>query len=295
MESFFFFDSHEESWYNTSVMGILADQHVHSHHSGDSEERMEAVAERAIACGLTSLCFTEHEDFDYPAVDDAEITAQTFLLDAAGYRQEFLRIKDLYADRITLHFGVELGLQPIDTVVAENRRFLEASPFDFVIASTHVAGRRDPYYASFYEGRTEEEALHEIFAETLENIRIFDDFDVVGHLDYPIRYLPSGRGQLDLFASKGVLDEIFRLIIRRGQGLDLNTEQIRRGYDEMNPSLALLSRYRELGGRVITFGSDAHRAERVAGFFDRAESIARKAGFTEYCVYEGRKPVFVSM
>ncbi|MCR5094508.1 MAG: histidinol-phosphatase HisJ family protein [Lachnospiraceae bacterium] len=275
-------------------MGILADQHVHSHHSGDSRERMEAVAGQAIERGLTSLCFTEHEDYDYPAVDDPRITAQTFLLDLEAYRQEYLRIRDQFSDRITLHFGVELGLQPLASVISENCRFVQNAPFDLVIASTHVAGRRDPYYPSFYEGRTEEEALREIFAETLENIRLFEDFDVVGHLDYPIRYLPSGRQRIDLSASRELLDEIFRLLIRREQGLDLNTEQIRRGYDEMNPSRELLARYHELGGRIITFGSDAHQAERVAGFFDRAERIAREAGFTEYCVYENRKPAFIA-
>ena len=274
-------------------MSILSDQHVHSHHSGDSEERMEAVAEQAIALGLTSLCFTEHEDYDYPVTEGSDLTPTTFLLDAGAYRQEFLDIRKRYEDRIRLHFGVELGLQPIGEVVEENRRFAAAWPFDLVIASTHVAGRMDPYYPSFYEGRSEEEGMRAVFAETLENIRQFEDFDVVGHLDYPVRYLPSGRKHIDLSASRGILDEIFRLIIRRGQGLDVNTEQLRRGYDEMNPSRALLTRYHELGGRIITFGSDAHQAGRLAGFFDRAEKIVRECGFTGYYVYEDRHPVYV--
>ncbi|MCR5675451.1 MAG: histidinol-phosphatase HisJ family protein [Lachnospiraceae bacterium] len=268
-------------------MSITADQHVHSHHSADSEERMERIAEQAIAAGLRDLCFTEHNDFDYPDVGDEEIKKTTFYLDTDAYHEEYLSVRERYADRIRLHFGVELGLQP--HLAEENRAFVQAKPYDLVIASIHVSRGRDPYYPAFYEGRTEEEAMREILEETLENIRVFDDFDVLGHLDYILRYVPSGRQTMDMDPFSDLLDEILALLIRRGQGLDLNSQPIwKKGYPEMNPSRQILLRYRALGGRIITFGSDAHRAANVAGGFDRAAALARACGFDGYAVYSGR-------
>lgn len=270
-------------------MAITADQHVHSHHSGDSEARMEDVAEQAIARGLTHLCFTEHMDIDYPDVGDPEIDGDTFLLDADTYYLEYCEVRDRYADRIRLCYGLEIGLQP--HIADENRWFVQSHPFDLVIGSTHVCKRRDPYYPAFYEGRSEEAAIRDVLGETLENIRVFDDFDVLGHLDYIIRYLPSGRRTVDTAPFADLIDEILKLIIRRGQGLDLNTAPVwKKGYPEMNPSRQILRRYYELGGRFITFGSDAHHAQHVAGAFDTAEKIAAECGFTEYCIYRERKP-----
>ncbi|MCR5177713.1 MAG: histidinol-phosphatase HisJ family protein [Lachnospiraceae bacterium] len=272
-------------------MSILADQHIHSHHSGDSDESMERIADSAIAAGLKYLCFTEHMDFDYPPVDDPELTPDTFILDADPYKAEYLRIRDRYAGRIELMLGTEIGMQP--HVAIENRDFCRSLEPDLVVASIHVVKRRDPYYPSFYEGRSEEEAVAETLEETLENIRLFEDFDVLGHMDYIIRYLPSRRKTVDMSAFSPVVDEILKLLIRRGQGLDLNTAPLTRGFPHMHPSHYILERYRDLGGRVITFGSDAHKCENVASCFDTAEKEARDCGFEEYCVFRSRKPEFI--
>ena len=135
---------------------ILADQHVHSHHSGDSTAPMEEEAQAAIGLGLKSLTFTEHQDACYPQVEDRTITPETFLLDADAYEQEYRQIREAYAGRITLRFGVELGLQMLPAVVESNRAFVSRRAFDLVIGSVHVVGGRDVYYPSFYQGRTED-------------------------------------------------------------------------------------------------------------------------------------------
>ncbi len=270
---------------------ILADQHVHSHHSADCKESMDRIAVCAEEAGLTSLCFTEHNDFDYPPVDDKDLTPDFFEPDITAYHDEYLSIAARHAGRIDLRFGIELGLQ--QHVADRNRALVSEHPFDLVIASIHVARRRDPYFPSFYEGRTEEEALAVIFEETLENIRLFDDFDVLGHLDYAVRYLPSRRQRVDLTPYRDTIDEILRLLIRREQALEINTQSMwKRQYPETHPPRPVLMRYRELGGRIITFGSDAHQADHVGGAFAGAAAIAREAGFTEYAVYRARSAEF---
>ncbi len=271
-------------------MSILADQHVHSHHSGDSRESMTRIADSAIAAGLGYLCFTEHLDFDYPAVDDPSLTPDKFILDPDPYVSEYREVRDLYAGRIDLRLGIEIGMQP--HVVDENKDFISHLDPDLVIASVHVIDRRDPYYPSFYEGISEENAMRQALECTLENIRVFEDFDVLGHMDYILRYLPSRRREMDMSDYSDVTDEILKLLIKRGQGLDLNTAAFTKGFPHMHPAPSILRRFRELGGRVITFGSDAHVCENVASFFAEAEKEARDCGFDEYCVFKGRKPEF---
>ncbi|MBQ7678276.1 MAG: histidinol-phosphatase HisJ family protein, partial [Butyrivibrio sp.] len=169
-------------------MSITADYHLHSHHSGDSEAPMADMADAALARGLTEICFTEHEDLDFP--DSADGPGSIFLLDAATYRSEWETLHPQYAGRLDIRFGVELGLQP--HLVEQNRSFLTAQPYDFVIGSVHIADRRDPYYPDFYEGRTLQEAYRAYFEDVLENIRLMPEIDVLGHMDYPVRYAPGG-------------------------------------------------------------------------------------------------------
>ena len=115
---------------------IVTDLHLHSSHSGDCKEPMEAVAESAIELGLKEICFTEHYDMDYPQEEDCDFT-----LDTDEYLKHFKSCKKSFEGRIKLLFGVELGLQPH---LAESLRDYSASyPFDFIIGSSHLANGKE--------------------------------------------------------------------------------------------------------------------------------------------------------
>lgn len=274
-------------------MQILADYHVHSHHSGDSDAPMNEVVESAISKGLKFLCFTEHMDIDYPEYPQDNITKNTFLLDAKTYKNEFLKIKDKYKDQIELHYGVELGLQP--HVLEENKAFLSENDFEFVIGSNHICNRKDPYYPEFFMDRSEQDAMNEFFESTLENIRLFNNYDVLGHLDYAIRYAPTKGADYSYDQHRDIIDEILKQLISDGKGLDVNTKALYSGMPQPNPDINMLKRFRELGGEIITFGSDAHKAADISNKFDTAADIVRAAGFTSYCIFKNRKPVFYNL
>ena len=269
-------------------MPIKADCHMHSNHSADSKATMESMIEAAINTGLETICFTEHQDFDYPDPPDGE--DGPFELNADSYLYELLSMREKYKDKLRIEFGVELGLQTKS--VKKNLIFGREHEYDFIIGSIHLVDGMDPYYPQTFEGKSDDEVYRQYFEEMLENIKKFQNFDVLGHLDYVLRYGPGGKREYKYSEYGEIIDEIFRILIENEKGIEINTGGIKKGMKEFHPCMEALKRYRELGGEIVTVGSDAHRPERVAEYFDRVPDVLKEAGFKYYCIYENRLPEY---
>ena len=269
-------------------MAILADYHLHTSHSTDSDEPMENMILKAIGLGLDQICFTEHMDMEYPSEKGAP--EGEFLLNTDSYLFDLIRFQEKYADKIRILFGVELGLQP--HLSRENTRYIKEHDFDFVIASSHVCNKTDPYLTSFYEGRSEEEAYREYFSSILDNLKCFSDFDVYGHLDYVVRYGPDKDKHYTYEKYKDLLDPILDTLLEKEKGIEINTGGLNRGLSDLHPCKEILKRYRLLGGEIVTVGSDAHNTARIADAFKRAGDTLKECGFQYYTVFEKRKPTF---
>ncbi len=263
---------------------MLWDTHMHCHFSGDCTAHPEEMILSAQEKGLGGICFTDHLDYDYK--EDPAL----FLLDVDAYQKEILALQAKYENNMSIHWGIEIGLQP--HVVNNNLKITQQYPFDFVIGSSHVVHGQDPYYPPFYEGRTEDDAYHEYFMSILENINTDADYDVYGHLDYVVRYGPNKNQFYSYEKYADIIDEILRQLIAKGKGIEINTAGFKYGLGHPNPTEAILRRYRELGGEIITIGADAHKPEHVAYAFDRVPQILKDAGFTHYTVFKKRKPEF---
>lgn len=263
---------------------ILWDTHMHTHHSGDSDASPEEMIEQAKKAGLSGICFTDHYDYDYP--EDKDL----FLIDFDAYHKEMTALKEKYQGDFQVNYGIELGLQP--HVAAHNKQLLEENRFDFVIGSSHVVHGQDPYYPSYYEGREESEAYLEYFLSIAENLKYDLDFDVYGHLDYVVRYGPTQNLHYSYEAYADVIDSILRTLIEKGKGIEVNTGGFRHGLGHPNPTEAILSRYRTLGGEIITIGADAHKPKDIAYGFDKVPELLRRVGFRYYTVFHNRKPRF---
>lgn len=262
---------------------MLWDTHMHTRYSGDSTAEPEDMINAAIQYGLDGICVTDHMDYDYP--NDSEL----FLFDVAAQQRELLMLKEKYKAHIPFLIGIELGLQP--QVSGMNQELLRSYDFDFVIGSSHVVHGFDPYYKEYYEGKSEHEAYLEYFESILENISAFDEFDVYGHIDYVVRYGPNKNEEYSYRRYADVIDEIFIQLIQKGKGIELNTAGLKYGLGHPHPTEDALKRYRELGGEILTLGSDAHKPEHVAYDFKRVPEILRNAGFRYYTVFEKRKPI----
>lgn len=266
---------------------MKADFHLHSFFSGDSDTAPKQVIEAGIQAGLSALCFTDHYDADYP-YDDV-----CFDLDTDAYFAKLSGLRDIYEGRLSVGVGVELGLQPhLDPLY---HSYVERYPFDFVIGSTHLVEGADPYYPSFWEGISADDGIRKYLEITLENIRVFEDFDVYGHLDYIIRYVPVGEKHFSYECYKELVDEILRVLIGRGKGIEVNTGGYKAGLGVPNPCPDILRRYRELGGEILTIGSDAHSAEFVGSYMDEVQDVLRDCGFRYFTLFKGRKAEFVSL
>lgn len=269
-------------------MAIKTDYHLHTSFSGDSTTPMEDMILKAIELGLTSMCFTEHMDMDYVYVKPEE--KGMFELNTDSYLYELANLKEKYSGKIQLLFGVELGVQP--HLRRELAVYAKSFEFDFIIASSHLCNRKDPYYPYFYENRTDEDAYREYFSSILDNLKAFSNFDVYGHLDYVVRYGKTKDADYSYEQYKDILDKILETLIEKEKGLELNTGAISYGLRDLNPCTGILKRYRELGGEIITVGSDAHEPGAIARGFAQAADVLTACGFQYYTTFEKRTPEF---
>lgn len=269
-------------------MSITTDFHMHTSYSEDSEAPMREMVEAGIRKGLTHMCFTEHMDIDFP--ETPSHPAGAFNVNTDSYLYELLMLRDEYKDRIKLLFGIELGIQP--QCLKEIAAYAKSFEFDFVIASSHIIRGMDPYHKEFYEDRPEEESYREYFEATYNNIKKFQNFDVYGHLDYVVRYGPNKDENYTYFKYRDVIDKILNLLIESEKGIEINTASIRKGLKDVHPYRDVLKRYKELGGEIITIGSDAHTPADVAADFNFAEEALKDCGFKYYTVFENRIPEY---
>lgn len=271
-------------------MAILTDYHTHSYFSGDCDTPMENMITKALNVGMSHLCFTEHLDLDYPLREGETLD---FNLDTEKYRKEFLQLKEKYKERLQLLWGVELGLQ--NHIFSQLHDYVNKYPFDFIIASSHLCNGGDPYYPDFFENHKEEEVYHEYFSSILENVKNFTDYDVYGHLDYIVRYGPNKDSNYSYEKYRDIFDSLLKVIIENGKGIELNTGGVKYGLKDLHPATPILKRYKELGGEIITIGSDAHTPENLLHHFSRAKTVLEECGFSYYTIFKERKPIFVPL
>ena len=271
---------------------IFADYHVHSEFSSDSKAPMEQMIEKAIELGLKKICFTDHMDYDFPKVSELR-----FVFDPKAYVQKLEELKDRYHKQIKILTGIELGLQP--HLSQELSMLMKKYSFDFAIGSSHVVDRLDPYFPEYWENRSTEAGIVRYFESIIENIRSYQGFSVYGHIDYIIRYIPGFQPSLssqvhhyDYYTYADLLDEVLKTIIAYDKGIEVNTAGLKYGLSHPHPRPEILKRYLELGGELITIGSDAHKPEHLAYDFHLIPDLLQSLGFRYYATFEQGKPVY---
>ena len=273
---------------------ILSDQHMHSSFSGDSQAEMSDMIESAIKKGLKTICFTDHYDPLFPCYrpDEGPISD----LDTKRYHEnaEKVRSDTNLQKRIRVRIGMELGIYP--KVYDLCKDIVNEYPYDFIILSSHTAKGLDPYFKEYWENIDPIQGIRDYYEEILQNVQNFKDFDVYGHLDYCVRYTNTTKEQRGISNYKEIFREIFRILVDNNKGIEINSGGLRSGnLNEFNPDPEIIAFYKECGGEIITFGSDAHKCEDIAYGIDKACEILKNIGFKYYAVYENRKPEFISL
>jgi histidinol-phosphatase (PHP family) len=263
---------------------IKADVHMHTNFSHDSDSTPEQMAEGAIKKGLEVICFTDHydkDDMDWGPED---------IFDPDAYFEKMVQIREKYKDQIQIRIGVELGLQP--HLGGFYEEFVKKYPFDFVIGSIHSAEGKDIARKRIFEGRTDEETYRIIFREMVEDVKVFNDFDVFGHVDYVARYGRNREKEYSYQRFADEIDEVLKILVENGCGIELNMAGLKYGLPFAHPHTDILKRYRELGGELITVGADGHRPDHIAYDYHKVRDILESCGFKYYAEFKERKPSF---
>lgn len=268
---------------------IFPDYHLHCFFSSDSNETMENIIKSAVDKGMTSICITDHYDMDFP-IQESE-PDMTFDLDMDKYFSYMSDIKDKYKDVIDLRIGVELGIMK-ETQEKLHDYVKKYNYLDFIIASSHLVDGLDPYYPKYFEDKTEFEAYYHYFETILDNVKNFKDYNVYGHLDYIMRYGPNKADNFNFSDYYDLFKEVLETIIYDGKGIEINTGSLYKGMSFPHPHIEILKLYKELGGEIITVGSDAHKNEFVGYGFDIAKNILLNNGFKYYTTFKNMKPTF---
>jgi histidinol-phosphatase (PHP family) len=265
---------------------IISDCHLHSSFSSDSTAPLESMVQRGISLGLKAMCMTEHLDFDYPENSEG----LDFLLDYDAYQNKLFELKEQYADQIELLFGIEMGL--MDYLGERYKKIADAYPFDFIIGSSHLVNGIDPYEPEYFKEYGSKKGMQIYFESILANIDGCKDLDyqVYGHLDYAIRYAPEKNSFFNFKDYQEIIEEILKKLIRKDKGIEVNTTGFRYGLGQPNPHFDIIKCYHDLGGEILTIGSDAHKPEDMAYAFKELPALLKKAGFGHYTLFRNRKP-----
>ena len=255
----------------------MYDYHMHTRVSFDGHDSGLAMALAAKEKGIREICFTDHVDYT-PEMD--------MVFDTAVYNAEY---DHLEVPGLLIRRGMEFGLTPDNP--GQLKIDLNRRHFDFVLGSVHLVEGIDVYMEPYWAGKTYDEAIRLFLETTLESVRVHEDYDVLGHLTFICKARANPRQELLHYCDhKTIMDEILRELVKRGKGMELNTSGIDRCGGPL-PTLEYFQRFHELGGRIVTVGSDAHDTRR-AGQYTHEMTAELKKIFGYVCTFEDRKPIF---
>lgn len=262
----------------------IVDFHVHTDNSYDGNHSATFICEKAELLNLRAVAFTDHCEVDRCITDYPHERAvfQTYF--------EIAKVKSAFKGKLLVLNGIELGQPTYAPEIAE--RILSSQNFDVVIGSIHnLRNGFDPYYGeSFTEDETKS-FMTEYFDEMIELCK-WGNFDVLAHLTYPLRYFYAKSSILvDLNDYKKQVDEILTLIAKKDIALEINTAGLRQKLNRLQPETDIVKRFKELGGKYISVGSDAHYAQDLAKGIVDAYKSAYDAGFNSITLFQNRSPI----
>lgn len=280
---------------------MRTDYHVHTEFSDDSNYPMEQVIKDAITKGFDELCFTDHVDYGIKK-DWDEPGEMIYRKGGAGepdqmpvanvdypvYYKTFQKMKELYQDKISLKFGLEFGMQA--HTVEKYEKLFSRYPFDFIILSVHEIEDKEFWDQGFQNGMTQQEYNERYYEEMLYLVQNYHNYSVLGHMDLITRYDKAGVYPFEKL--KPILTKILKTVIADEKGIEVNTSSHRYGLKDLTPSRDILKLYKELGGKIITIGSDSHKPEYLGAFVDETKEELKALGFEQICTFDKMKPVY---
>ncbi len=237
----------------------MFDTHIHTRFSSDSQMKIEDAIKYAKNKNV-SMIITEHMDLKFPKEG-------MFCFDVEEYFKEYSKYR---GDDLLL--GVEIGMK--EDCIKESQRVSKNNPFDYVIGSVHLVNNLDVYYEEYYKDKSKREAYEKYFISMLESIKAYNFIDSMGHIDYISRYAKYEDKEIYYEEHSDIIDEILKTLISTDKCIELNTRRLNDENAAKN-IIPIYKRFRELGGKDITVGSDAHNPLAIGNNFEVAKEIAQ--------------------
>ena len=272
---------------------MLIDYHVHSTYSNDSNYEMEDVIQDAINLGIEELVFTDHVDYGVK-VDVGETPLKLYKgkpfmnVDYPNYFKEITHLQKKYKDQITIKKGLEFGMQK--HTIDRFQKLFDQYDLDFVLLSVHQIDDLEFWLGDYQKDKTTLEIYNGYYDELYEIIQNYDDYSCLAHFDLIRRYVDDKEDYYE--QTKDRIDLILNHLIKHNKGIEINTSHVRYEIDDTTPSRKILERYLELGGTIITIGSDSHKKEHLGFLIEESKAYLKEIGFKYFCTYDKMKPSF---
>ena len=269
--------------FNNDKCILDCDFHTHTGFSDDCDVSFDDMLEGALEKGIKTLAVTDHYDPGYP---DPEFP---FTIDFKKYQQTLIAAQEKYAGKMEILTGLEVGIMEGQFEAANE--IIDGFAYDIIIGSFHCFRSLD-LYTYDYTNVDGPAMLEDFYTYVYDCFKVFDNFDIAGHFSILDRYI----GKLyDYAAFEDCIEESLKILVNNGKGLEINTSSFKYGTGTWLPRESILRRYRELGGEILTFGSDAHSPEYYQSHFNEAVEFAKSLGYKYYCVFRQRKPEFLPL
>ena len=272
---------------------MFCDYHVHSSFSDDSVYEMEDVIRDAIGLGVDELCFTEHVDYgikvDHGEMPIVKRDGSTMLnVDHDSYLKTLENFKEKYKDKISLKKGLEFGVQM--HTLDKYQILVSKYPLDFILLSIHQVDDIECHTPGFKEGKDQLTYNRVYFNELYDIVKNYKDYSVLAHIDLMRRF--DKPDELAFEKVEDIIASILKIVIKDDKGIELNTSWHRYGLKEPTPSLGILKLYKDLGGKIITLGSDSHRPVQLTNGIKEDKELLKSLGYKEFCTFDKLVPSF---
>ena len=264
---------------------MFYDYHMHCSYSADSTTPMKDMIEKSIELGLKEICFTDHVDCDIIGNPNVYVDYDKYFKDLDSYSKE-------YSGKISIKKGIEMGFQ--NHLLEKCSKDIKKHDFDFVIASIHTIDRNELYTGDYHKGKTQHEAYEGYYSRLLDMVKTFHEFSVLGHLDLIKRY-GNFNNVLDDSIFSNYIEEILKKVIADGKGIEINTSCFRYNLPDLTPSRNILKMYKDLGGEIITMGSDSHNPSQIAFKFEYINDVLIDLGYRYICRFNKMQPEFIKL
>lgn len=260
----------------------LMDYHRHTNHSFDSTAVMEEVCTKAIENKIKEICFTEHYSVNPLAPTYGHMNFDNYFSDIRYCQNKFQQ-------QLSIKAGIEL-CEP-HLLMAQYSEILKPLNLDFILGSIHNINNQKLRLVL----KEHDHFTYKIYFEELYKMVSAADIDVIAHFDLIKRYAFKDFGIYSFTEHSEIIQLILEKAIERNIGIEINTSGLRGDLKEALPTKNIIQLYKELGGEILTIGSDSHKADSAGAGLSEAYTLAKECGFTYIFKFEQRVPVPVKI